>query len=148
MSANATSPWATASIEKLYGGNRDLWAFKVRILITTGQWGYVTGMVSKPLIEDGAVTEYGCRQEEALATLTLGIDDKIAGSIRMVKAAKELWTTLEAEYQPKKGVALFLPKRDFWTVKKFILTVEANSQYKKCFLTEHPESLRGSAVRC
>ncbi|KDN42841.1 hypothetical protein K437DRAFT_257687 [Tilletiaria anomala UBC 951] len=81
---------ATVNIEKLHRGNDDAWAFKAQMLwIMTSMCDSLTGTVSKPLNSYGAADNKH-RQDEALATLALVIDDKITGSIRMVKAAKEL----------------------------------------------------------
>ncbi|KDN35179.1 hypothetical protein K437DRAFT_265513 [Tilletiaria anomala UBC 951] len=56
--------------------------------------------------------------EEALATLVLVMDDKITGLLRVVKTVNELWDTLEAKYQLKKGVAFFILNARLWTIKK------------------------------
>lgn len=114
-------------IEKLTDGNFEAWKMQMKsFLIYNDLWGYTSGNIVKPETETGR-SDWTCKDEKALALITLSISKTELEHIRKITTSKEAWDELSKIHCSKGPVRKAVLYRQLHNLKKG--SSESMSQY-------------------
>jgi len=111
-SASKSSDFLNVKIEKLSSSNYSTWKFKTRmILIREDLWKETSKGVTGATAGDMLISQW--KDERALATICLLIEDSQLIHIKSCKTAKECWDILETHYEKSSLVTRLFLRRKF-----------------------------------